>query len=463
MSSSSPSSSSFSSSSSPSIPDDTTNHGNNNNNSGGGDSDPGPSTSRRRRRRPMNEVLPEPFLEALAIQIAIEASHTHGRLAAAPSIANLFQVCSTWRAISRSDHLWQRLTQSIWRRTHRIFDTWHEEFNFWHRTASNFVTGRYAHTSLRCPFDLDRPHLCRCLTLSDNHLACGFADGTVRLYDLQTRAHVITFRPHHVDVLGPFSRSVSGIIITNSTLVFATLDGNIYAADINGPPDTHMARPGDVLNNGVLVEFAGSGRWWVGLFAGVPRRAFRVWDARGEQPDYIGGSLTDPDSVQGWHMLTDVTEPVGRLRVTTRELAVACTRSRLVVFDLRNPGVLLRELVSRVGFIVTSLDVSHEAFVIVESRGRARVRRASTFEPECEEFMVTGTPLRGMIGCMNLGYVLICAGGHVRLWDVEPGEAHLGLTINERIGSGMAMAANDRHVVVSCRDTSIHLWDFGVQ
>ncbi|KAK4276176.1 hypothetical protein QN277_019151 [Acacia crassicarpa] len=377
------------------------------------------------------------------------------------------QVCSTWRAISRSDHLWQRLTRCIWRRPHRVRDTWHEEFIFWHRTDRNYVTGRYLYSSVHynpAPFDVDPPNLCRCLTLSDNHLACGFADGTVRLFDLQTRAHVITFRSHHDDVLGLFSRSVSGIIITDSTLVFATLDGNIYIADINGPPDTHITRPGAILRNGVLVEFAGSGRWWVGLFAGSPHQSFRVWDARGEQPDYTGGSLTNPYSVQGWHMLTDITDPVGRLRVTTRELAVACTRSRLVVFDLRNPGVYLRELASRVGFIVTSLDVSHETLFIVERRGRASVRRASTLEPQCEEFMVAAGPsLRGMIGSMNLVYVLICAGGEVRLWNVELGAAHLRLTINERVGLGMAMAANDRNVAVSCRDTSIHLWDFGVQ
>ncbi|KAI9075997.1 hypothetical protein K1719_042069 [Acacia pycnantha] len=84
---------SSSSSSSPppsSSPDDTAAAAANN---GGGSDLAGPSTSRqRRRRRPMNEVLPEPFLEALAVQIAIEASNSHGRLATAPSIANLFQI-----------------------------------------------------------------------------------------------------------------------------------------------------------------------------------------------------------------------------------------------------------------------------------------------------------------------------------------------------------------------------------
>jgi len=51
----------------------------------------GPSSSR---QRAMNEVLPEPFLEALANQLALDAANYNGRLAAAPALANLFQVLS---------------------------------------------------------------------------------------------------------------------------------------------------------------------------------------------------------------------------------------------------------------------------------------------------------------------------------------------------------------------------------
>ncbi|CAB4274519.1 unnamed protein product [Prunus armeniaca] len=49
----------------------------------------GPSSSR---RRAVNEVWPEPFVEALATQVAIDASRSMGRLAAAPALANVFQV-----------------------------------------------------------------------------------------------------------------------------------------------------------------------------------------------------------------------------------------------------------------------------------------------------------------------------------------------------------------------------------
>ncbi|CAK7349122.1 unnamed protein product [Dovyalis caffra] len=49
----------------------------------------GPSRSR---PRAINEDWPEPFLEALAAQVAIDASRLVGRLAAAQALANVFQL-----------------------------------------------------------------------------------------------------------------------------------------------------------------------------------------------------------------------------------------------------------------------------------------------------------------------------------------------------------------------------------
>ncbi|MFS7933633.1 hypothetical protein Hanom_Chr04g00382171 [Helianthus anomalus] len=49
----------------------------------------GPSHARQRFN---TAVWPEPFLEALATQVAIDAALSFGRLAAAPAIFNLFQV-----------------------------------------------------------------------------------------------------------------------------------------------------------------------------------------------------------------------------------------------------------------------------------------------------------------------------------------------------------------------------------
>lgn len=57
-------------------------------------SEEGGSSSRTRRSRGSNGVWPEPFLEALAIQMAIDASTSTGHLAAAQALSNLFQVCT---------------------------------------------------------------------------------------------------------------------------------------------------------------------------------------------------------------------------------------------------------------------------------------------------------------------------------------------------------------------------------
>ncbi|KAF7833081.1 transcriptional regulator STERILE APETALA [Senna tora] len=423
-----------------------------------------------RPRRAMNDVLPVPFLESIATQVAIDTARSSGRLAVGPALGSVFQVCSTWRAVSRSEHLWETLTWNNWGRANRTQDTWHEEFIHLHRMARNFAIGRYAYASLHFdPSDVEDADastvVCRCLALSDVHLACGFADGTVRLFDLETRVHVSTFQSHHGDRIGPFSRSVSGMVLTNERLVFARLDGDVYVALLDGPDNqTRRAHGGDVVNNGVLVEFAGCGRWWVGLFAGVPGRAFQIWDAHTEELVFMGGSLTDPETVMGWHMLTELTEPVGRVRVTDREIAVACTSSQLIVFHLGNPEILLYELWSTVGgFVVTSLDVSDEALFIVERNGDAKVRRALTLEQLCE-FRVRGaaSSVRGLLGCRNVGYALTCAGGVVRVWDVERAVGRQRLMLGERVGEANAMVCNERHVAVSCNDTSIHLWDFDV-
>ncbi|KAG6570942.1 Transcriptional regulator STERILE APETALA, partial [Cucurbita argyrosperma subsp. sororia] len=313
---------------------------------GGGDFD-GPSSSR---RRATNEVWPEPFVEALATQVAIDASRSLGRIHAAAALSNVFQVCSTWRAVSRSELLWHRLTTQIWGRTDRLLDTWRDEYVYWHTTACNFRTHRSLHTVLQFDqSDVDEPDslMCRCLAISLRHLACGFADGTVRLFDLATRVHVTTFRPHHRDRLGQFSRAVSGIVIADARIVFASIDGDIHIGVIDRTPaaisPTRRVHEGNVMNDGVLVDFAGCDRWWVGLYAGVPGRAFHIWDGNSEELVFVGGSLTDPESVTGWHMLAEPMEQVGRVRVSSRESAVACTSLQLMVLDLRNQEVVLNE------------------------------------------------------------------------------------------------------------------------
>ncbi|KAG4952835.1 hypothetical protein JHK87_038429 [Glycine soja] len=432
------------------------------------------SSSSSQRQRAMNEVLPEPFLEALATQLALDAANYNGRLSAASALAILFQVCSTWREVSRSDLLWQRLTRRIWRRTYRLRATWQLEYMYWHRTARNFSTGR--HRFFDPPvFDPSDHHLlqnllCRCLALSDTHLACGFVDGTVRLFDLETRAHVTTFLSLHGHLFGPFSRSVSGIVIFNSNIAFARLDGDIYVDNVNGPgPGPSQARravEGDVVNNGVLVGFAGTGRWWVGLYAGIAGRAFQIWDARSEERVFVGGSLTDPETVMGWHMLTELVEAVGRVRVTEREYVVACTGSRLVCFSFRNPEVLLRDVGSTTGFVVSSLDASQEAYVVVERNGVGTVRRVSTLERLSRFRLNRLLWVQGLWACMNLGYALTYSPSpspSLRVWDIEQAIGRLCVTLGLRAGELNSFVANDRHVAISSNDNNINLLDFGVQ
>ncbi|CAN8323551.1 unnamed protein product [Cochlearia groenlandica] len=413
-----------------------------------------------------NDVWPEPFLESLAVQVAVNASLSLGLLSAGPALANVFQVCTTWQAVSRSDHLWQLLSRQVWARKRLMHETWRDEFIYRHRTACNFQTRSYVHFTLNFdPSDVDEPDglFCRCLTLSDLYLAAGFADGTVRLFLLNNRLHVRTLRPPLRDRFGRFSRAVSGIIVSESRLVFATMDGDIHVTDIDGVGNTRTAYTGDIVNDGALVDFAGCGRWWVGLFAGVPGRAFHIWDSNTEETTFVGGSLTDPEAVMGWHTLTELTTSLGRLRISGGETAVACTRWRIMVIDLRNQGVIISEdEEQRRGLIVTAFDANDEAYVRMDSRGNAIVRRATTQETVCE-FRVSGAAQRRVMGCVNRLHALMCAGGVMRVWEVERGGEYL-YSFRERVGEVDAIVADDRHVAVASSSTAastIHLWDFG--
>ncbi|GMP53162.1 hypothetical protein CsSME_00018716 [Camellia sinensis var. sinensis] len=432
---------------------------------GGGDFE-GPSSSR---RRSVNGVWPEPFVEALASQVAIDASLSSGRLASAPALVNLFQVCSTWRAVSRSDLLWQNLTRRIWNRHHRLLHhlTWRDEFIFRHRTALNFTHARYIYSTLHFNPAIDHINnnedglSCRRLALSDRYLAAGYSDGSVRIFHLPFGLHLFTFFPLQRDRLGQFSPAVSGIILSDTHIIFASLDGDIHVSLTNNAVPTRRSHLGDVVNDGALVDFTGCNRWWVGLYAGVPGRAFHVWNGDTEELVFVGGSLTDPEAVMGWHLLTELTGFVGRVRLTSHESAVASTSLRVIVFDLRTQVIVLGEEFRR-GIIVGTVDANDEALFIVDNRGSASVRRVDTLDEVCR-FRVRGvsTAQGGLLGCMNLGYALICAGGVISVWEVDRG-AHL-YNLGERIGETSAMVADDRYVAASTSDTTIHLWDFGAQ
>lgn len=220
---------------------------------------------------------------------------------------------------------------------------------------------------------------------------------------------------------------------------------------------------GDMLSDGALVDFAGCHRWWVGLYAGVPGRAFHIWDGDSEELVFVGGMLTDPESVQGWQMLTELTQFVARVRVNGHESAVACTGSRVIAIHLRDDQVvILHQRRYRRGLIVTAMDANTECYMIVDARGQAVVRRVDTGEEVCRWFAVRGAADGRIMCCMNLGYAMMCAGGVTDVWDVERGQ-HL-YALAERIGEANAIVANERVVVAYCGEAAVmHLWDFGAQ
>ncbi|XP_022861009.1 transcriptional regulator STERILE APETALA-like isoform X2 [Olea europaea var. sylvestris] len=385
-----------------------------------------------------------------------------GSLGSLSEICPVRLVCSTWRAVSHSELLWQNLTRRIWNIRHLLHNTWHEEYIYRHRTANNFQLGRYEYTSL--PFvpsyrnNNNDGLLCRRLALSNNHLAAGFSDGSVHLFHLPSRIQLATFYPEHRDRFGRFACAISGIILSDAQLVFATLDGDIHLVIINGVNPLRRVHLGDVVNDGALVDFSGCNQWWVGLYAGVPDRAFHVWNSETEELIFVGGSLTDPEAVMGWHMLNELTNFIGRVRVTSHESAVACTNVRVMVFDLRNVGIILGEEDIHRGINIGSFDANRdESMLIMDMRGVARVRRVTTLEEGCR-FTVRATQ-RGILGSINGGYALMCVGGVIRVWEMVHGEYLY--SFRERIGECNAIVSNERHVAACSASATIHIWDFG--
>ncbi|CAA6657307.1 unnamed protein product [Spirodela intermedia] len=426
-----------------------------------------PSSSR---RRSGDGVWPEPFVEALAVQVAIDASKTGGRLSVAPAVVAVFQVCSSWRAISQSELLWQSLTRRVWSRERRRLLTWRAEYAHCHRTGRNFRLRHCVHSTVF----IDPTLACRRLSLSDRHLAAGFLDGSVRLFDLSTADLVATYLPHPGrDILGSFSQSISGVLLDRaSRLVYASQDGDIHVAStLNGA--VHAARRvrvGNAVEDGTLVDFAGCDRWWVGLFAGVPGRSLHVWDGDTEELAFVGGSLTDPDAVIGWHMFTDSGGPVGRVRFSDPATIVGCTGSRLQVLSLDDPEIVLAEHGFRRGAAVEAVDACDGRVMVVNGQGIAKVSVARTLEEVCRFNTIRRRPAgvqqqapvgERPVGCMNWGYAVMCGpDGGVRLWDALTGEYLY--TFRERIaGSAGAVASDDRRVAVWCGETGLHLWDFG--
>ncbi|URD84954.1 Transcriptional regulator STERILE [Musa troglodytarum] len=218
------------------------------------------------------------------------------------------------------------------------------------------------------------------------------------------------------------------------------------------------------MEDGTLVDFTGNGRWWVGLFAGVPGRSWHVWDAATEQLVYLGGTLTDPDAVLGWHMLIDLSSPVvGRVRIVEPGFAVGFTASSMEVVDLNDTGAMVIRLELPHGVVVDSVDACEDRVIAVDSRSLAVVRRVPALQEICRFSTLRRAEDQHELGemsvCMNRNYAVVRSGDRVRVWDATTGEYLY--RFRERIGEALVVAASDRYVAAWATDTGLHLWDFG--
>ncbi|CAI0383518.1 unnamed protein product [Linum tenue] len=132
-----------------------------------------------------------------------------------------------------------------------------------------------------------------------------------------------------------------------------------------------------------------------------------------------------------------------------------------MVLDLRNQGVILGEEEYGSGVVVGCTEVWREAYLSVDGRGVASVRRVGE-----EEMILCGFGVGGaaVMGCLNGGCAVICGGGGVvRVWGIERREGEYLYRFGERVqGEIKAMVADDRHVALAAGDgAGIHLWDFG--
>lgn len=197
--------------------------------------------------------------------------------------------------------------------------------------------------------------------------------------------------------------------------------------------------------------------WFTRFCIGVPGRALHVWNGETEELVFVGGTLTDPEAVMGWHLLTELTGIIGRIRLTNGDLAVACTGVRVMVFHLLSQGLVVGEEEFQRGIAVGAFDASGNLALVPDTRGTATVRRVGSMEEVCRFSMREGVSF----GCMNVGYGVTWGGGVIRVWEIEHGQYLY--SFRERIQECNALIADERFVAACCDDATIHLWDFGAQ
>ncbi|GLJ23764.1 hypothetical protein SUGI_0450800 [Cryptomeria japonica] len=441
-------------------------------------------------------VWPEPFVEAVARKVALAAAQGGGALAAAPALVTVFQVCSTWRTISHSEILWEALVQDVWEwdtsQTTRRPQSWRDEYIRLHSTASNFRHNRAKYTLIEYEVSSDSSGngagaVCRCLTLSPEYLAVGFFDGAVRIFSLTSKECVNTMKPPHENRLGPLSRAISGIVINDDRVVFASFDGNVFVGEVLTGL-VRRAHVGNVVNDGTLVDFTGSEKFWVGLYAGIPGHACHIWDAVTEQLVFNAGDITDSEALRGWRLLTEQAERIGRVRVNRDGILLTATRFKVTVFDLESYGVSFRReeiaMDEQQQLIVESVDANNDWFLTASDDGAARIRRITDFEDswafsfaeaaatDANSANSTTSTSRSssgntnsdrrnrvrVFGALNTRQAFLCIEGSVHAWDAKSGMRLYRL--DEWMGEVFDLVADDEHVAGCAIDTGIHLWSF---
>lgn len=158
----------------------------------------------------------------------------------------------------------------------------------------------------------------------------------------------------------------------------------------------------------------------------------------------------------GWHLLTEMTGIIGRIRVTSGDTAVAATGVRATVVDLRNQAVVAEEEFRR-GIVVGAFDARNDSALVLDARGSAAVRAVAGLA-EVFRFRMRGEV---SLGCINGGYAVAWGGRAIRVWEIERGQ-HL-YSFRERVEECNALIADERYVAACSDDATIHLWDFGAQ
>ncbi|KAL8497598.1 hypothetical protein ACS0TY_021076 [Phlomoides rotata] len=191
------------------------------------------------------------FLEDLASLIA---SQIVDPTEATPSLIKYFQVCPTWKTISDFERLWRNLTQNVWntcfvRHGRRSSSTANVPLSIFGKVVSPLTTiGSFATKD----------------TVATAHITVGFNDGSVELFRLwRLRRTYYTGRNE-----GLYSSVIIGIILSDDTLVFSTMDDLTKVQNFNDGTWRRARVEENVENDGVMIDLSGNNRWWIGLFIG---------------------------------------------------------------------------------------------------------------------------------------------------------------------------------------------------